>query len=73
MFDAMEAADGPLNRKKGDELDEYFADPPELAVSDPVKYWSTRTTSVPGLVRMGLDYSTIPGTSLSLSTSRLHH
>ncbi len=50
---------------EGDELDRYLASPPEPC-RDPVRHWHERKQSLPGLARMGLDYSTIPGASLAL-------
>ncbi len=67
LFDLMEAEDGPQGTAGRDVLEEYLATPPE-ACPDPVKYWSSRKGSVPGLARMALDYSTIPGMSLTLSS-----
>ncbi len=58
----MEAENGPQPGQKSDQLDEYLSSPTEPC-PDPVKYWSARKTSIPGLARMGLDYSTIPGMS----------
>ncbi len=65
LFDIMELADNAAHSLDGDPLDQYLASPTEPC-PDPIQYWSARKTSSPGLARMGLDYATIPGTSLCL-------
>ncbi|TFK79411.1 hypothetical protein K466DRAFT_505613 [Polyporus arcularius HHB13444] len=61
----MEAQDGPQAGANSDQLEDYLSAPTEPC-SDPVKYWAARKGSIPGLARMGLDYSTIPATAVDV-------
>ncbi len=60
MFDILENTDAQAQAANGDPLDRFLAALTE-PITDPILYWHARVASTPGLVRMGLDYSTIPG------------
>jgi len=73
MFDSLPSLSAPTQKELHDELDRYLSTDPKM-VEDVLMWWHEHHTMYPTLLRMALDYLTIPGVShLILSLISAQH